>query len=233
MWYYDIYYIVLVLPMVILSLIAQAMVSSRFKKYSKVHTQRNLTASEAVRQILDSNGLNHVRIEAVSGNLTDHFDPKANVIRLSDSVRNSTSVAAVGVAAHEAGHAVQHAKGYSFIRLRNSLVPVANLGSKLSIPLIIIGLVLLGAENAIGMPVVYFGIALFSLAVIFQIVTLPVEFDASNRAIKTLSTQGYLQGAEIGMVKKVLSAAAMTYVAAAATSIAQLLRLILIARDRD
>ncbi len=233
MWFYDIYYIILVLPMVLLSLIAQGMVSSRFKKYSKVYTQRNLTATEAVRQILDSNGLQHVRIESVSGNLTDHFDPKANVIRLSDSVRNSNSVAAVGVAAHEAGHAVQHAKGYAFIRLRNSLVPVANLGSKLSIPLIILGLVLLGAENVIGMSVVYFGIALFSLAVLFQIVTLPVEFDASSRAIKTLSEGGYLYSNEVGMVKKVLSAAAMTYVAAAATSIAQLLRLILIARDRD
>lgn len=231
--YLDIYYLVLVVPALILSLWAQSMVNSRFKKFSKVNTMRNLTATEAVRQILDNNGLTHVRIEAISGNLTDHFDPRSNVIRLSDSVRNSTSVAAVGVAAHEAGHAVQYAKGYAPIKFRNALVPVANIGSTLSIPLIIIGLVLLGAESVLGAPVVYFGIALFSLAVLFQVVTLPVEFDASNRAIRTLSGGGYLEGEEVDMVKKVLSAAAMTYVAAAATSIAQLLRLILIARDRD
>lgn len=231
--YFDVYYVVLVVPMIILSLVAQGMVSSRFKKYSKVNTMRNLTASEAVRQILDNNGLYNVKIESVSGNLTDHFDPKANVIRLSDSVRNSSSVAAVGVAAHEAGHAVQHAKGYAAIKLRNSLVPAANLGSRLSIPLIIVGLVLMGAESMLGGFIVYLGIALFGLAVLFQIVTLPVEFDASNRAIKTLSGGGYLYQEEVGMVKKVLAAAALTYVAAAATSVAQLLRLILIARDRD
>lgn len=233
MYYFDWYYIVLVLPCLILSLAAQAMVQSSFKKYSKVSTMRSLTATEAARQILDSNGLSHVRIEAIKGNLTDHFDPKANVIRLSDSVRNSTSVAAVGVAAHEAGHAVQYAKGYAPIKFRNSLVPVANLGSKLSVPLIILGLVLMGAESIIGMPIVYFGIALFGLAVLFQVVTLPVEFDASNRAIKILAGGGYLYEEEVGKVKKVLTAAALTYVAAAATSIAQLLRLILIARDRD
>lgn len=230
---FDIYYVVLVLPMVILSLVAQGMVSSRFKKYSKVRVSNNLTATEAVRQILDDNGLYHVKIEAVKGNLTDHFDPRANVIRLSDSVRNSASVAAVGVAAHEAGHAVQYAKGYAPIKFRNSLVPIANLGSQLSIPLVILGLVLLGMESVFGTFIVYLGIALFSLAVLFQLVTLPVEFDASNRAIKTLSSNGYLAAGEVGMVKKVLSAAALTYVAAAATSVMQLLRLILIARDRD
>lgn len=230
---FDIYYVVLVLPMVMLSLVAQGMVSSRFKKYSKVRVSNNLTATEAVRQILDDNGLYHVKIEAVKGNLTDHFDPRANVIRLSDSVRNSASVAAVGVAAHEAGHAVQYAKGYAPIKFRNSLVPIANLGSQLSIPLVILGLVLLGMESVFGTFIVYLGIALFSLAVLFQLVTLPVEFDASNRAIKTLSSNGYLAAGEVGMVKKVLSAAALTYVAAAATSVMQLLRLILIARDRD
>lgn len=229
---FDMYYLVLVLPMIILSMWAQAKVNSSFKKYSKVNTMRNLTATEAARQILDNNGLYDVKIEAVAGSLTDHYDPKSNVIRLSDSVRNSTSVAAVGVAAHEAGHAVQHAQGYAPIKLRNSLVPVANLGSKLSIPLIIIGLVLLGAESVFGMTIVYTGIILFSAAVLFQVVTLPVEFDASNRAIKVLGEGGYLYEEETKHVKKVLSAAAMTYVAAAATSIAQLLRLILIARDR-
>lgn len=233
MYYPDMYYIVLVLPMVILSMWAQAKVSSTYKKYSRVATKRNLTATEAARQILDRNGLHNVRIEAISGNLTDHYDPRSNVIRLSDSVRNSTSVAAVGVAAHEAGHAVQHAEGYSFIKIRNSLVPVANLGSKLSMPLIILGLVLMGAESVFGTMMVYIGIILFSLAVLFQVVTLPVEFDASKKAIKVLDEGGYLYGDEVKDVKKVLSAAAMTYVAAAATSIAQLMRLILIARDRD
>lgn len=231
--YFDIYYLVLVLPMIILSMLASAKVNSSFKKYAKVNTKRNLTATEAARQILDNHGLHNVRIESVSGNLTDHYDPKSNVIRLSDSVRNSTSVAAVGVAAHEAGHAVQHAEGYSFIKIRNSLVPVANLGSQLSMPLIIIGLVLMGAESVFGSMMVYAGIILFSLAVLFQIVTLPVEFDASNKAIRVLGEGGYLYEDEVKDVKKVLSAAAMTYVAAAATSIAQLLRLILIARDRD
>lgn len=233
MYYFDMYYLVLVLPMVILSMWASARVDSSFKKYSKVSTMRNFTGAEAARQILDNHGLYDVKIEAVSGNLTDHYDPKANVIRLSDPVRNSASVAAVGVAAHEAGHAVQHATGYAPIKFRNSLVPVANLGSKLSIPLIILGLVLMGAESVFGVTMVYAGILMFSLAVLFQIVTLPVEFDASNRAIKVLGEGGYLYDEEIKHVKKVLSAAAMTYVAAAATSIAQLLRLILIARDRD
>ncbi len=231
--YYDIYYLVLVLPMIILSMFASAKVNSTYKKYSKVSTRRNFTATEAVRQILDQNGLYNVKIESIAGNLTDHYDPKANVIRLSDSVRNSSSVAAVGVAAHEAGHAVQHATGYAPIKWRSSLVPVANLGSKLGIPLVIIGFLLMQFESALGAMCVYGGILFFSLAVLFQVVTLPVEFDASKRAIETLSGGGYLYEEETGMVKKVLSAAAMTYVAAAATSIMQLLRLILIARDRD
>lgn len=232
MFYYDMYYLVLVVPMIILSMLAQAKVNSSFKKYSKVNTLRNFTATDAARQILDSHGLYDVKIEAVSGNLTDHYDPRSNVIRLSDSVRNSTSVAAVGVAAHEAGHAVQHAEGYAFIKLRNKLVPVANFGSKISIPLIIIGFLLMSFEGYLGTWLVYAGILLFSAAVLFQVVTLPVEFDASNRAIKVLSQGGYLYEEETKHVKKVLSAAAMTYVAAAATSIAQLLRLILVARDR-
>lgn len=229
---FDIYYIVLVLPAVILSMWAQSKVNSNFKKYSKVYTRRNLTGFDAARQILDSNGLFDVKIESVRGNLTDHYDPKANVIRLSDSVRNSTSVAAVGVAAHEAGHAVQHAEGYTPIKLRNSLVPVANIGSQLAMPLIILGLVLMGGECIFGSTCVWAGIILFSAAVLFQVVTLPVEFDASNRAIKVLSN-GYIEDDEKVYVKKVLGAAALTYVAAAATSIAQLLRLIFIARDRD
>ncbi len=230
---FDIYYIVLVLPAVILSMWAQSKVNSNFKKYSKVYTRRNMTGFDAARQILDSNGLFDVKIESVRGNLTDHYDPKENVIRLSDSVRNSTSVAAVGVAAHEAGHALQHAQGYAPIKLRNSLVPVANIGSQMAIPLIILGFVLMGMESVFGSTCVWAGIILFSAAVLFQVVTLPVEFDASNRAIKVLSGYGYIEDDEKAHVKKVLGAAALTYVAAAATSIAQLLRLILIARDRD
>ncbi len=228
--YLDYYYVVLVIPMLILSVIAQGMVSSRFSKYSKVLTSRNLTASEAARQILDQNGLYNVKIEAISGSLTDHYDPKANVIRLSDSVRNSTSVAAVGVAAHEAGHAVQHATGYVPIKIRNAFVPIANLGSKLGIPLIIIGFLLM-SFSYLGDFIVNFGIIFFSAAVLFQILTLPVEFDASGRAIKTLGDGGYLEYDEVKMVKKVLSAAAMTYVAAAATSIAQLLRFVFLANN--
>lgn len=230
MLFYDYYYAVLVVPMLLLSIIAQGMVNSRFSKYSRVLTSRNFTASEAARQILDENGLYDVKIEAISGNLTDHYDPKANVIRLSDSVRNSSSVAAVGVAAHEAGHAVQHATGYVPIKVRNAFVPVANLGSKLGIPLIIIGFLLAGFSY-LGDFVINFGIIFFSAAVLFQILTLPVEFNASGRAIKILGDSGYLEYDEVKMVKKVLSAAAMTYVAAAATSIAQLLRFILLANN--
>jgi hypothetical protein len=228
--FFDYYYVVLVLPMVILSMVAQSMINSRFSKYSRVLTSRRLTASEAARSILDENGLYDVKIESVSGNLTDHYDPKANVIRLSDSVRDSSSVAAVGVAAHEAGHAVQHATGYVPIKVRNAFVPVANLGSKLGIPLIIIGFIL-GGASYLGDFLINFGIIFFSAAVLFQVLTLPVEFDASGRAIKILGNSGYLEHDEVKMVKKVLGAAAMTYVAAAATSAAQLLRFILLANN--
>lgn len=230
MIFYDYYYVVLVVPMIILSMIAQHMVNSRFAKYSKVTTARRITAYDAARQILDRNGLYNVKIEAVSGNLTDHYDPKANVIRLSDSVRNSASVAAVGVAAHEAGHAVQHATNYVPIKLRNAFVPIANLGSKLGVPLIIIGFILM-SFSGFGDFVLNFGIIFFAAAVLFQIITLPVEFDASGRAIKVLENDCYLDGEEISAVRKVLSAAAMTYVAAAATSMAQLLRFILLANN--
>jgi hypothetical protein len=211
-------------------MVAQSMINSRFSKYSRVLTSRRLTASEAARSILDENGLYDVKIESVSGNLTDHYDPKANVIRLSDSVRDSSSVAAVGVAAHEAGHAVQHATGYVPIKVRNAFVPVANLGSKLGIPLIIIGFIL-GGASYLGDFLINFGIIFFSAAVLFQVLTLPVEFDASGRAIKILGNSGYLEHDEVKMVKKVLGAAAMTYVAAAATSAAQLLRFILLANN--
>lgn len=219
----------LVVVAALLSMIASANVSSTFNKYSKKGTARHITAEQAARSILDANGLYDVRIESVHGNLTDHYDPRANVIRLSDSVKNSTSVAAVGVAAHEAGHAVQHATGYFPIKFRNAIVPVANIGSMAGPYLIIIGLLLSGGMSTILLNA---GIWFFSLAVLFQLVTLPVEFNASNRAISILEKDMYLESDEVPAVKKVLGAAAMTYVAAAAVSVANLLRFVMLASGR-
>ena len=231
--YYPYYYMdsgyLLVILMAIFSLIASARVSSTFKKYSNQGTAKNITAEQAARKILDENGLYNVRIESISGNLTDHYDPRSNVIRLSDTVRNSTSVAAVGVAAHEAGHAVQHAKGYLPIKIRNTILPVANIGSVAGPYLIILGLILSGAMSDL---LVNVGIWFFSAAVLFQLVTLPVEFNASRRAVATLQDGLYLYEDEIPAVKKVLGAAAMTYVAAAAVSIANLLRFVMLANGR-
>ena len=219
----------LVIIAALLSLIASANVSSTFKKYSQKRTARNITAEQAARSILDANGLYNVRIESISGNLTDHYDPRANVIRLSDSVKNSTSVAAVGVAAHEAGHAVQHATGYVPIKVRNAIVPVANIGSMAGPYLIIIGLLLSGGMSTILLNA---GIWFFSFAVLFQLVTLPVEFNASRRAVSILERDMYLESDEVPAVKKVLGAAAMTYVAAAAVSVANLLRFVMLASGR-
>ncbi|MBQ4087436.1 MAG: zinc metallopeptidase [Clostridia bacterium] len=227
MFYYDYYYLVLVVPAIIISLIAQMKVQSTFKKYAQVMSARGMTATEVVQKILEGNGIYNVRIERVAGDLTDHYDPRSNVIRLSDSVYGNPSVASIGVAAHEAGHAVQYAKGYVPIKLRNTVLPVANIGSKLSLPLIIFGLILS------MQPLVEFGILLFSFVLLFQLVTLPVEFNASRRAVNTLSSGGILQGEELRGAKKVLGAAAMTYVAAALTTAMQLLRLILISRRRN
>lgn len=227
MFYYDYYYLVLVVPAIIISLIAQMKVQSTFKKYAQVMSARGMTATEVVQKILEGNGIYNVRIERVAGDLTDHYDPRSNVIRLSDSVYGNPSVASIGVAAHEAGHAVQYAKGYVPIKLRNMVLPVANIGSKLSLPLIIFGLILS------MQPLVEFGILLFSFVLLFQLVTLPVEFNASRRAVNTLSSGGILQGEELRGAKKVLGAAAMTYVAAALTTAMQLLRLILISRRRN
>ncbi len=220
---------ILVLITAILSMVASARVSSTFKKFSQKPTCRSITGEQAARKILDENGLHEVRVERVSGNLTDHYDPRAKVIRLSDSVHSSTSVAAVGVAAHEAGHAVQHAVGYAPIKLRNTIVPIANIGSMAGPYLIIIGLLLSGAMSDV---LLNLGIWFFSAAVLFQLVTLPVEFNASNRAIATLKNGMYLYEDEVPAVKKVLSAAAMTYVAAAAVSIANLLRFIMLIGGR-
>lgn len=220
---------ILVLITAILSMVASARVSSTFKKFSQKPTSRSITGEQAARKILDENGLHDVRVERVSGNLTDHYDPRAKVIRLSDSVHSSTSVAAVGVAAHEAGHAVQHAVGYAPIKLRNTIVPIANIGSMAGPYLIIIGLLLSGAMSDV---LLNLGVWFFSAAVLFQLVTLPVEFNASNRAIATLKNGMYLYEEEVPAVKKVLSAAAMTYVAAAAVSIANLLRFIMLIGGR-
>jgi len=227
MFFYDYYYLVLVVPAIIISLIAQMKVQSTFKKYAQVMSARGMTATEVVQKILEGNGIYNVRIERVAGDLTDHYEPRSNVIRLSDSVYGNPSVASIGVAAHEAGHAVQYAKGYVPIKLRNMVLPVANIGSKLSLPLIIFGLILS------MQPLVEFGILLFSFVLLFQLVTLPVEFNASRRAVNTLSSGGILQGEELRGAKKVLGAAAMTYVAAALTTAMQLLRLILISRRRN
>ncbi len=222
------YYIILVLPMVIISLIASARVNSSFKKYSKVLSSRNITGAQAAFEILRFYGITNVQIERVSGKLTDHYDPRTNVIRLSDNVYNSTSVAAIGVACHEAGHAAQYAQSYSAVKIRNKLLPLANLGSKAGIPLAILGY-FLGFE-----PLAMAGVIFFSFAVIFQLVTLPVEFNASKRAIKVIGEVNLLNEEEKNGAKKVLTAAAMTYVAALAVSVANLLRLILtINRRRD
>ncbi len=226
--YFDYTYLVLILPCLILSIICSAKVNSTFKKYSQVRNTRNLTGAQAAQNVLMSHGVTGVRIEPVAGNLTDHFDPRTNTIRLSESVYNSTSVAAVGVASHEAGHAVQHAQGYVPNKIRSVVVPVANFGSKLSWILILIGL-LLPVEYSV---VVYIGIFMFSFSVLFTLITLPVEFNASKRALQTIESTNMLNGEEYKGAKKTLSAAAMTYVAAAATSVASLLRLILIARRR-
>ena len=225
----DIYYIILVLPAIFFSMWAQAKVNGTFNRYSKERTYSGMTGYEAARRILAANGLYHVNVERVSGNLTDHYDPKTNVIRLSDSVFGSNSVAAVGVAAHEAGHAVQYAQNYAPIKLRAAIIPVTNLGSTLSMPLVLIGF-LMGMQ-----PLVNFGILLFATVALFQLVTLPVEFNASRRAVKALEMGGTMADEEIRGVKKVLSAAAMTYVAALAVSLANLLRLILRfgGRNRD
>lgn len=212
-----------VLPAIIFALIAQVMVKTTFSKYSNESNQHGYTAKEVARKILDENGLYNVSIEYISGDLTDHYDPSANVIRLSDSVYNSTSVAAIGVAAHEVGHAIQHAQGYSPIKIRQAIIPITQIGSKLAVPLVLIGMLVSAFQWLI--PV---GIFLYTGVVLFQAVTLPVEFNASGRALKTLDENVILYKDEVRMAKKVLTAAAMTYVAAMFSSLMSLLRLILL-----
>lgn len=220
MWYYDPTYMLVVIGLII-TLIASANVNGTFKKYDKVLSRRGITGAMVARKILDANGLQNIRIERVSGNLTDHFSPKEGVIRLSDATYNSTSVAALGVAAHECGHAVQHQVGYVPIKVRNSIVPVVNICSHLAIPIILIGLF-------ISQTLALFGVVLYCAVFAFQLVTLPTETNASARAITTLYDMGILDEDELRGTKKVLKAAAMTYFASAAATALQILRLLLL-----
>ena len=214
---------ILIIIAAIISLIAQWRVNSAFSKYSRVASMSGMTGAQAARMILQSNGINDVSVQRISGKLTDHYNPSTKVLNLSESVYGSTSVAAIGVAAHECGHAIQHARGYFPLSLRTALVPVANIGSQLSWVFIIVGAIL-----SFNQTLITIGIIMFSAAVLFQLVTLPVEFNASARALEQLESNGILYRDEVSQTRKVLSAAALTYVAAAATAILQLLRLIIL-----
>ena len=224
---FDWTYLVIVLPCILLSLLASAQVNSTFKRYSNQISTRRITGADAAQRVLNANGVWGVRIERVSGNLTDHYDPKRNVIRLSDSVYSSCSTAAIGVACHEAGHAVQYAQNYFPIKIRAAIIPITNFGSKLAMPLILLGLVLSFMAN-LSFTLVYLGIGCFALSLVFQLITLPVEFNASRRAMETIDQAELLTAEERRGAKKTLKAAAMTYVAAVAVALAQLLRLILL-----
>ena len=234
MFYFNFQYIYILIPAMLLALYAQSKVQSTFRKYSNVRNSYGMTGAEAAQRLLNIAGIYDVRIERVGGNLTDHYDPGKKVLRLSDSVYGSTSLAAIGVAAHETGHAVQHAVGYAPLGLRSALVPLTNISSRMAMPMIIIG-ILLGSQAGSGMgyALVQFGIVLFAVAVVFALVTLPVEFNASRRAVAMLGDNGILSGSELEPVDKVLSAAALTYVASAAVAIANLLRLVLLFGRRD
>ncbi len=237
-YYFDWSYLVLVVPALLFSLWASARVNSTFKKYSAMRNAPGMTGAEAARAVLNANGVTDVRIEYVSGNLTDHYDPKNKVIRLSQDVYDAATPAAVGVAAHEAGHAAQYAAHYLPIRIRAAIIPATNIGSKLSVPLIILGLLLPGLR--IFAPyteffnlIAWIGVACYSLCVLFQLVTLPTEFNASRRAVTAIERCGLLLPEEQQGAKKVLKAAALTYVAALSASLAQLLRLIIIVGGRQ
>ena len=226
MFYFDWYYLVLVIPAMLFAGWAQLQVSSSFSRYSKMRSSRGVTGMQAARSILNENGLQHVRVEHITGNLTDHYDPESQVVRLSDSVYNSASVAAIGVAAHECGHAIQHATHYSPLTFRNAIIPITNLGSKLAIPVFLLGLFF-------SPQIANIGLLLFALVAVFQLVTLPVEFNASSRALHTLERENYLEPAELRGSRKVLQAAALTYVAALIVTMAQLLRMMLLTRNRQ
>lgn len=224
---FDWTYLVIVLPCLLLSLWASAQVKSTFKRYSVQISVRRITGADAARRVLQYHGISNVRIERVAGNLTDHYDPKTNVIRLSDGVYDSPSTAAIGVACHEAGHAVQYAQNYFPIKIRAAIIPVTNFGSKLAMPLILLG-ILFSAMGNFSYTLVYLGIACFGLSLIFQLITLPVEFNASRRAVNVIEESGILTDSELVGARKTLRAAAMTYVAAVAVSLAQLVRLIVL-----
>ncbi len=232
--YFNLQYIYILIPAMILAFYAQTKVQSTFKKFSNVRNYYGMTGAEAAQKLLNIAGIYDVRVERIRGNLTDHYDPSHKVLRLSDSVYNSPSLAAVGVAAHETGHAIQHAVGYAPLWLRSALVPLTNISSRLSMPMILIG-VLLGSQagSYMGYTLVQLGIVLFSVAVVFALVTLPVEFNASSRAVAMLGENGILSSEELGPVKKVLRAAALTYVASAAVAIANLLRLVMLFGRRN
>ena len=224
---FDWTYLYLVLPCILLSLWASSNVNSTFKKYSRQFSRRGLTGAEAAQRVLSANGVSGVRIERVSGNLTDHFDPRTNVIRLSDSVYGSTSTASIGVACHEAGHAVQYAESYAPIKIRAAIIPLTNFGSKIAMPLILAG-ILMTFLGSFSDTLVYLGIAAFGLSLVFQLVTLPVEFNASRRAMRAIEESNLLTSEEQRGARKTLKAAALTYVAATAVALAQLLRLIVL-----
>ena len=231
---FDWTYVILVLPCIIFSMLASYSVNATFKRYAKVFSGRRLTGAEAAMRVLNHNGVTGVRIERVKGNLTDHYSPKENVIRLSDSVYDSTSVAAIGVAAHEAGHACQYAHHYAPIKIRAAIIPITNIGSKLAMPLILLG-VALTFLGTISTGIIYLGIAAFALSLVFQVLTLPVEFNASRRAMRAIDDAQLLTPQEQRGARRTLTAAAMTYVAATAVSLAQLLRLLILfsGRRRD
>ena len=224
-WFVPTY--IIILPALIFSIWASVRVNSVFKKNSKVFSARGYTAAMACRAVLDRNGLYSVRIEHIQGNLTDHYDPRGNVIRLSDSVYNSTSAAAIGVACHEAGHAVQHAQSYAPIKIRQAIIPLTNIGSTLGIWIFILGIILTAMSQELIL-VAYIGLGLFSFTAIFQLVTLPTEYNASKRAVIAIKETGILNERELSAAKEVLNAAALTYVAALASSLSQLLRLLII-----
>ena len=224
---FDWTYLYIVLPCLILAMLASAKVNSTFRRYSKQISSRHITGKDAAIRVLQANGITNVRVERISGNLTDHFDPKSNVIRLSDGVYDNASTAAIGVACHEAGHAVQYARQYFPMKVRAAIIPITNIGSRLAMPLILLG-VLLGVGGTYSYTLVYVGIACFALSLVFQLVTLPVEFNASRRAMQAIEDTGLLTDEEQRGARKTLTAAAMTYVAAVAVAAAQLLRLILL-----
>ena len=220
-FYFDYYYLILVVPALLLAIWAQVQVKTTYRKYSRVPNSRGMTGAYAAQAVLNFYGITDVRIERVSGNLTDHYDPRSKVIRLSDGVYNSSTVAAIGIACHEAGHAAQHAENYAPIKIRNAIIPVCNIGSTIGIPLALIGWIFSFSI------LIYVGLGLYAAVFIFQVATLPVEFNASRRAIKVIDETQLLRDDEIGGAKKVLAAAAMTYVASMIVSLVNLLRLLL------